>query len=86
MLRGISITTKYVGPTNHRPARIKATCYRGSILVPFDRGGSVEGAHRIACQALLAKYWPAGPQQILAYGDDPTGTGYAYLASFPQGA
>ena len=50
-----SITTKYLPPTNHRGSRIKATCEAGSVTVPYAYERSVAGAHRAACEALLAK-------------------------------
>lgn len=30
------IKTKFIGPTNYRGARIKATCQAGSITIPYS--------------------------------------------------
>jgi len=52
-----SITTKYVGPSNTRGARIKATSASGiSAVVPFDYGMATEvEAHGLAVQALAKR-------------------------------
>lgn len=51
-----AIQTKYLGPTNTRGSRIKATCAAGSLTIPYphelDQGQS---AHRKAAEALAAK-------------------------------
>lgn len=31
-----AVVTRYLGPTNTRGARIKATCSAGSVTVPYD--------------------------------------------------
>jgi hypothetical protein len=51
-----SITTKYLGPTNSRGSRIKASCSRGSITVPYEHGIDTNLAHRRAFYALLLKF------------------------------
>ena len=48
-----AIRTVYLGPTNSRGSRIKATAAAGSITVPYHYGN--ECAHAIAAQALLDK-------------------------------
>ena len=62
----LTITTKYLGPTNHRGARITAS-YRPSgglessqrraftVTVPYDHGASQATAHAIAFRALVEK-------------------------------
>lgn len=50
-----AITTKYIGPTNTKGARIKATAGAGSITVTYDYDGSAEDAHKIAAYALVKK-------------------------------
>lgn len=52
-----SISTKYVGASNTRGARIKATSASGiSVMVPFDYGMATEvEAHGLAAQALAKK-------------------------------
>ena len=49
-----AITTKYLGATNARGSRIKATSESGeSITVPYDHELDEKGNHREAAQALL---------------------------------
>ncbi len=48
-----AIRTVYLGPTNNRGSRIKATCAAGSVTVPYDYGA--ECKHTVAAQALLDK-------------------------------
>ena len=50
-----AITTKYLGPTNTKGRRIKASCEAGSITVYYDYEFSVSENHDSACKALLAK-------------------------------
>jgi hypothetical protein len=50
-----AITTKYLGPTNHRGSRIKARCNAGSITIPFDYSLNTEGRHKKAAEALIKK-------------------------------
>ena len=63
-----AIVTRYIGPTNTKPSRIKATCDRASIIITFPQGESIVDAHAAAVRALLAKFaaedgttrsWPA---------------------------
>lgn len=51
-----AITTRYMGPTNFRGSRIKASAERGSITVSWEAGGNADENHRAACLALLAKF------------------------------
>lgn len=50
-----AISVKYLGPTNHRGARMVARCEAGSLTMPWDYGVSVERNAVAACEALLAK-------------------------------
>lgn len=49
-----SITTKYLGPTNHRGSRIKARTYTGrcSVTVQWEYGISASENHAAAAKAL----------------------------------
>ncbi len=51
-----AIETKYLGPTNFRGARIKASAQAGSITIPWDHALNVEGNHDAACKALVRKW------------------------------
>jgi hypothetical protein len=51
-----AIETKYIGPTNHRGSRIKASCERGSITVSYDDAMNSDEAHIAAAQALVNQF------------------------------
>ena len=51
-----AIITKHLGPTNSRGARIKASCARGSITIPFPYECGIEESHRVAAQTLIGKF------------------------------
>ncbi len=51
-----AIETKYIGPTNYRGSRIKATCERGSISISYDNALNSDDAHIAAADALVAKF------------------------------
>ena len=50
-----AIHTRYMGPTNTKGGRIKATAWAGSVTVPYDHALNVEDNHRAAAGALLAE-------------------------------
>lgn len=50
-----AIVTKYFGPTNTKPGRIKASCEAGSITVSYSHDFDTEGCHRQAAEALVEK-------------------------------
>lgn len=49
------IKTKFIGPTNYRGARIKATCQAGSVTIPYPYHESSSNSHWIAAQTLIQK-------------------------------
>ena len=56
----MAIRTKFLGPTNYRGARIKATAMDTfsdgrpvSVTIPYDYGATTEARHREAAEALL---------------------------------
>ena len=51
-----AIVTRYVGPTNTKPSRIRASCDRASITIsmPYEHSGA--DSHAVAVRALLAKF------------------------------
>jgi hypothetical protein len=51
-----AISTKYIGPTNHRGARVKAFCEAGSIIVPWAHGLTVIENHRAAAVKLATNF------------------------------
>lgn len=51
-----AILTKYLPVTESRGSRIKASCERGSIVIPYPHELSGDECHRAAVQALLDKF------------------------------
>ena len=50
-----AIQTAYLGPTNHRGGRVKASCDAGSITVEWDHALDIAENHQWAARALIAK-------------------------------
>lgn len=71
-----AIETRYLGPTNTKSGRIKATAWAGSITVPYDHALNSEDNHRAAAMALVAKLqW----QGTFAQGGNAKGNGYYFV-------
>jgi hypothetical protein len=71
-----AIATKYLGPTDTRGARIKASCEAGSVTVAWDHGLNVDQNHAAAATSLASKLgWDDSP---MAGGALP-GMGYAFV-------
>lgn len=51
-----AIQTKYLPATNNRGSRIKASCERGSITIPYPHELSGDEVHREAVRQLLARF------------------------------
>lgn len=80
-----AIVTKYLGPTNTRGARVKATAYAGSVTIPWDDAKDVDDNHYAAALALAFKFeWvrqhdlDKGAVHIVG-GGLPDGRGNAYV-------
>ena len=71
-----AIETRYLGPTNNRGGRIKATAWGGSITVGYDHALNTDDAHRAAANALIAKM---GWHGTYAQGGNAKGTGYYFV-------
>ena len=72
-----AIITKYLCPTNHRGARIKASCQAGSITVPFEYCAD---PHKFACDALRAKLgWGVDTHGEMVSGGLPDGRGDCFV-------
>jgi hypothetical protein len=53
-----AIQTKYMGPTNTKGSRIKATCAAGSVTIDYPHELSGMDCHAKVAYALLAKmHW-----------------------------
>ena len=74
-----AITTKFIGPTNTRGSRIKASAYAGSITVGYSHELNSDENHRAAAEALCAKMgWPGSDTLISA---DLPKSGYVFVFS-----
>ena len=51
-----AIHSKYIPATNHKGSRIKATCERGSITIPYPHELSGDSVHRLAVIKLVWKF------------------------------
>lgn len=71
-----AIETRYLGPTNTKGGRIKATAWAGSVTIGYDHALSTEGAHKAAADALIAKLGWTG---AFAQGGNAKGTGYVFV-------
>lgn len=73
-----AIITKYLGPTNHRGARVHATCNAVSITVPWDHSKDIQENHLIAGQMLQEKLgW--SKRNRLVGGSMPNNDGYCFV-------
>ena len=71
-----AIETKYLGPTNTKGGRIKATAWAGSVTMPYDHALNAEDNHRAAALLLQTKY---GWQGTFAQGANAKGDGYVFV-------
>lgn len=79
-----AIITKYLGPTDYKPARVRATCQAKSIIVSWDDGLDIDGNHDAAAHRLAGELgWLE--HSSLAGGGLPDGTGNAYVL-IPSGS
>ena len=71
-----AIITKFLCPTLHKGARIKAlSSLRDSLVISYRPELTREAAHRLAATALCARL---GWSDDLVSGDLPGGAGYAF--------
>jgi len=59
-----AISTKYLGPTDHRGSRIKATCEAGSLTLPYDYALNTANNHAAVGVALARKLGWTGTLSI----------------------
>ena len=83
-----AITTKYLGPTNTKGSRIKATCWLKSKTVPWDYSLNTDQNHNAAIDALIAElnenrlkseYADCALWQVVATGSSTDGKGYTAI-------
>lgn len=63
-----AIVTKYIGPTDTKGSRIKATCSSGSLTIPYPHELSGDDVHRKAAETLVAKMGWMGYENMLVGG------------------
>jgi hypothetical protein len=79
-----AITTKYLGPTNFRGSRVKATAEAGSVTISWDDAKSVEANHDAAAAALAAKFgWNEWTGGRWVSGGLPSTEGNVYVWAEP---
>ena len=79
-----AIVTRYVGPTNSRGARVKATAQAGNVTLPWSYELTQEQNHDKAAMALAWKFgWPWGAWRS---GGLPDGKGNAYACDVVKGS
>ena len=71
-----AIVTRYLGPTNFRLERIKATASAGSVTVEYEHGLGLDANHWRAALALINRYQWGGSW---AGGGTPDGRGNVYV-------
>lgn len=79
-----AIITKYLGATDFRGARVKATCQVGSITLSWDYALNFEQNHDAAARALANKLGWLFPRSgshawDLVSGGMPDGNGNCYV-------
>jgi hypothetical protein len=71
-----AITTRYLGYTAKREARVKATAAAGSVTLNWDGSLGIDGNHAKAAKALAEKFGWGGRW---AAGGLPDGNGNVYV-------
>lgn len=67
-----AIVTKFIGPTNHRGARVKATAQAGTVTIAWDDAQGIDGNHYAAMRAFCLRYgWPV--YNVLGWTADQEG-------------
>lgn len=61
-----SITTVFLGPTDHRDPRVKATCEAGSVTVDWDDSLDMRENHAVAAAMLAVALEWATPENFPA--------------------
>lgn len=78
-----TIETRFIGPTNSRGSRYKATCEAGSLTLAADYRLCPEDNHRRVARALIEKLgWKHDTERGDTYGDwymGSTKTGYVFV-------
>jgi len=76
-----AIVTKWLGPTNHRGSRVKATASAGSVAVGWDYSQGVEANHKRAAEALATRFGWSG---LWIGGAIPNASGFVFVHDVGQ--
>lgn len=68
-----AIQTKFLGPTDHRGARVKAWCDAGSLTLAWNDALDTYDNHKAACRALATRLewwgdWVSGSARRASFG------------------
>ena len=74
-----AITTKYIGATNFRSSRVKATAQAGSVTITWNDSLSVDENHKQAALKLMAKLGWQTHTKIIGQGSLPDGNGDCFV-------
>jgi hypothetical protein len=74
-----AIVTKFIGPTNHRGSRVKATAYAGSVTLSWDHALDTTGNHRAAAVDLANKYKWLDHSDLSEGGSLPANNGECFV-------
>lgn len=74
-----TINTKFLGPTNYRGSRVKASCEAGSIIVSWDYGLDSDENHMDAANQLREKLgWDQDCYADMVGGHTKTGMVFVF--------
>ena len=73
-----AIVTRYLGPTDRKGSRIKATAAAGSVILQLDHALNIEANHARTAKALADKFSWGGNWFI---GGMPDDSGYYFVCS-----
>ena len=75
------IKTKYIGPSNTRGSRIKASMNKFSVIIPYPHEFSYEVCHFQAVKALVLKHDLQVDIDNMGYGSDDNGYYFTFKHS-----
>lgn len=79
-----AITTKYIGPSNTRGSRVRASCEAGSITIEWNNALNSDQNHRVAAMYLQEKFgWHK--YNTLIGGVMPKNKGYCFVQVAKKG-
>lgn len=80
--RGLAVETAYLGATDHRGSRVKATMAgtKQSVISPYDHSLNTDAAHLAAALQLLGRWFEGESLQVIGYTD--TDKGFLFWFAF----